>query len=89
MTPTVETPALARIAKIEAAIAAHNASDPVEPYWVHWPEDVVELNGTREIVAAYREAMDDIGDDIDEAWLAQATVEQIEDEIQYLADFQG
>lgn len=39
--------------------------------------------------AAYREAMADIGDDVDEDWLATATVEQIEDEIQYIADYQG
>lgn len=85
MPPTVETPALARIAEIEAAMAAHYASNPVEPYWVHWPEDVVELNGTRRLIEELREN----DPDLDEAWLAQATVEQIEDEIQYIADFQG
>ena len=84
MPPTVETPALETIARLEAEKARQEARHDCPWYVVNY-DDAAYLAYLQRIVLELRHE----DPDLDETWLATATQEQIEDEIQYIADYQG
>jgi hypothetical protein len=84
MPPIIETPALEQITRLEAERARQEAYYQC-PWWVVNRDDAGLLAYLKRIVREIRHE----DPDLEEDWLATATPEQIEDQLQYLADYQG